>query len=96
MRTIKITVAGQSVHIKSDATEAHLQELAQSVEERFRAMKKGAARGDQDFMIMSMVAVSLLDELNQTAERLKNVSGLAEAFATQLIEKIDTLLAQDM
>ena len=96
MRTIKITIAGQSFHIKSDASEEHLQKLANTVESRFREMKKGGSRGDQDFMIMSMVAVSLLDDLNQALQRYETLSELAETFATQLIEKIDSLLARDM
>jgi cell division protein ZapA (FtsZ GTPase activity inhibitor) len=96
MRTIKITVAGQSFHLKSDASQSHVQELAQTVENKFRELKKGASRGDQDFMIMSMVAVSLLDELNQAKERCERVSELAEAFAKRLIERIDALLAQDL
>ncbi len=96
MRTIKITVAGQSFHLKSDASQSHVQELAQTVENKFRVLKKGASRGDQDFMIMSMVAVSLLEELNQATERCDKVSALAEEFATRLIERIDALLAQDL
>jgi cell division protein ZapA (FtsZ GTPase activity inhibitor) len=96
MRTIKITVAGQSFHLKSDANQSHVQELAQTVENRFRTLKKGASRGDQDFMIMSMVAVSLLDELNKANERCDKISTLSEAFATRLIERIDALLAEDL
>ena len=36
------------------------------------------------------------DVLNRAVQRYETLSELAETFASQLIEKIDTLLAQDM
>ena len=96
MRTVKITVAGQTFHIKSDAAEDHIAELAAEVEKRFRTLKKGSTRGDQDFMIMSMVAVSLLDDLNRTAKRCDAISEITRRFASGLIVKIDELLMRDM
>ena len=96
MRTYKITVGGHSFEVKSDAPEAHLQALAHKVEERFRALKKSNARSDQDFMIMSMVAVALLDELNQTKEKFETLFESARGFTLGLIDHIDELLVKDI
>ncbi len=96
MRTYKITVGGHPFEVKSDASEVHLQELARKVEERFRALKKSNPRSDQDFMIMSMVAVTLLDELNQTRERFDTLFGATRNFTLGLIDRIDELLVKDI
>ena len=97
MRTIKITVAGQSFSIKSDASEEDLAGLAREVDQRYRALKqKGGTRGDQDLMIMSMVAVSLLDELKAVTSKYDSIRDAADTFASQLIEKIDELLVKEV
>lgn len=96
MRTYKISVGGHSFEVKSDAPEEHLQNLAGSVEARFRALKKSNARSDQDFMIMSMVAVSLLDELNQAKEKFEAVFESSRNFTHRLIDRIDEFLVKDI
>jgi cell division protein ZapA (FtsZ GTPase activity inhibitor) len=90
-------VAGQSFSIKSDASEAHLTELAREVDKRFNVLKKkGGTRGDQDLMIMGMVAVTLLDELKTTQTKYESIRDVASTFAASLIEKIDELLVQEI
>lgn len=97
MRTVKLNVAGQGFNIKSDASEEHLASLAKEVDERFQTLKKkGRARGDQDLMIMAMVAVSLLDELKTALEKYHSVHDASTTFANQLVERIDALLIQDV
>ena len=96
MRTYKITVNGHSFEVKSDAPEEQLQKLATDVEDRFRALKKSNARSDQDFMIMSMVAVSLLDELNQSKKKFETVFESTKTFTQRLIDKIDEFLVKDI
>ena len=96
MRTYKISVGGHSFEVKSDAPEAHLRELAADVEERFRALKRSNARSDQDFMIMSMVAVSLLDELNRTREKCESVFKSTRSFTHRLMDRIDEFLVKDV
>jgi cell division protein ZapA (FtsZ GTPase activity inhibitor) len=96
MRTIRIKVAGQSFSIKSDASEEHLADLAREVDHRYQSLKKkGGTRGDQDLMIMSMVAVSLLDELMSATTKYRSTCDAATAFVKQLIAKIDELLADE-
>ena len=96
MRTYKISVAGHSFEVKSDAPESHLQELARAVEERFRALKKSNARSDQDFMIMSMVAVTLLDELNRTKEKCATIFESSRNVTHRLIDTIDEFLVKEV
>ena len=97
MRTIKITVAGQSFSIKSDASEERLTKLAREVDDRYRQLKKrGGTRSDQDLMIMAMVAVTLLDELKSATEKYQSMHDTASTFAASLVEKIDSLLTQEV
>ena len=96
MRTFKISVAGQSFEVKSDAEESHLMELAKVVENRFLQLKKGNPRGDQDFMVMSMVAVSILDELHAMQNKYAESLDLSRRFADSLIDKIDELLVREI
>ena len=96
MRTHKITVAGQSFEVKSDADEAHLLTLAKLVEQRFQQLKKGNPRGDQDFMVMTMVAVSILDELKTVERKFDDAVTVSRAFADTLIDKIDELLVREI
>ncbi len=96
MRTYKIHLGGHSFDVKSDAPEEHLQALALEVETRFRALKKSNARSDQDFMIMSMVAVSLLDELNRAKEKFENVFESSKTFTQKVIDCIDDFLVKEV
>jgi cell division protein ZapA (FtsZ GTPase activity inhibitor) len=96
MRTYKISVGGHSFEVKSDAPEERLQALAEEVENRFRSLKKSNARSDQDFMIMSMVAVSLLEELNQTRQKCDHVFESTREFTHRLMDHIDELLVRDV
>ena len=96
MRTYKLTVAGQSFEVKSDADEHHLTNLAKVVEERFKQLKKGNPRGDQDFLVMSMVAVSILDDLRSAQKKLEETLAASRSFADALIDKIDELLVREI
>jgi cell division protein ZapA (FtsZ GTPase activity inhibitor) len=97
MRTIQITVAGHTFSIKSDTSEDHMAVLAKEVDQRFRSLKgKGGTRGDQDLLIMSMVAVALLDELRSSELKSQEIQNVAADFASQIIEKIDELLVQEV
>ena len=96
MRTYKISVAGQSFEVKSDAEESHLFGLAKAVEDRFLQLKKGNPRSDQDFMVMAMVAVSILDDLHDMEKRCRDTLNAARRFSDSLIDKIDELLVREI
>ncbi len=96
MRTYKISVAGQSFEVKSDAEESRLTGLAKAVEERFLRLKKGNPRSDQDFMVMAMVAVSILDELYDVEKKHTETINTSRRFADSLIDRIDELLVREI
>jgi cell division protein ZapA (FtsZ GTPase activity inhibitor) len=96
MRTYKISVAGQAFEVKSDAEESHLIGLAKAVEQRFLTLKKGNPRSDQDFMVMAMVAVSILDDLHSIERKYNETVEKSRQFADNLIDKIDELLVREI
>ena len=93
MRSINITVAGQSFQIRSDAEEEYLKQLAEEITSRFLVLKEKGPRHNQDFKAMAMVAIGLLDELDTAKQARESVQKKAELFADQMISKIDKLLA---
>lgn len=96
MRSLDITVAGQTFQIRSDADEDYIQRLAREITQRFGAVKKSTLRQNQELKAMSMVAIALLDELISERKHSAEIKAKARDFATQLIAKIDDLLAGDV
>jgi cell division protein ZapA (FtsZ GTPase activity inhibitor) len=92
MRELKINVAGQTFKIKSDAEEKYLRDLATDVTKRFRSLKKSSGRAEQDFQVMSMVAIAFLDELNSSKERSERIRDRTRVLISTMIESIDNLL----
>lgn len=93
MRSLNITVAGKTFQIRSDANEEYLKGLASEITERFIAIKRTGSRQEQEFKAMSMVAISLLDDLNNSRKSAASVRDKARRFAEQMIAKIDELLS---
>ena len=93
MRSIKITVAGQSFQIRSDAEETYIKHLAEEITKRFMVLKEKGPRHNQDFKAMAMVAIGLLDELDTAKQDRESIQKKAEQFSEQMITKIDRLLA---
>ena len=93
MRSINITVAGQSFQIRSDAKEDYVRQIAKEVTERFIVLKEKGPRHNQDFKAMAMVAIGLLDELDSARKERKSIQEKTRQFAERIISKIDKLLA---
>ncbi|MCP4599506.1 MAG: cell division protein ZapA [Proteobacteria bacterium] len=93
MRSTKITVAGRTFQIRSDAGEDYIRHLTEELNERFNAIKRSGVRQDQEFKAIAMVAIALLDELTKSKERCTSIQTKAKEFAAQMIEKIDELLS---
>lgn len=93
MRSINITVAGQSFQIRSDAKEDYVRQLAKEVTERFIVLKEKGPRHNQDFKAMAMVAIGLLDELDAARKERQSIQEKTRQFAERIISKIDKLLA---
>ncbi len=96
MRSYSITVAGHSFQIKTATDETYLRRLADEVSRRVKETKLPGSRRDNEFKIVAMVAISLLDELNSARDELDKTRDDAKRFATKMIAKIDELLAHNL
>ena len=93
MRTISIKVAGNTFQIRSDANDEYVEKLAGEISERFVSIKPKGPRADHDFRAMTMVAISLLDELTTTKQKYSSLKEKARKFASQMIDRIENLLS---
>jgi cell division protein ZapA (FtsZ GTPase activity inhibitor) len=93
MRSINITVAGQSFQIRSDAEEDYVRQLAADVTARFVGLREKGPRHNQDFKAMAMVAIGLLDELAAVKKERESIQEKTRNFAMRMISRIDKLLA---
>ena len=93
MRSINITVAGQTFQIRSDAEEEYVKELASEISERFTTIRRNGVRQGQQFKAMSMVAIALLDELTHLKSQHSDLRDQAKQFATLMISRIDEFLS---
>jgi cell division protein ZapA (FtsZ GTPase activity inhibitor) len=93
MKTYEITIGGETFPIKSDADETHVKALAQNIQERFDQMntRKGP-RASQAFRAMTMVAVVLLDELQELQGRYDGLKKDSTDFTTRMTARIDAIL----
>jgi cell division protein ZapA len=67
-RAIQIRVAGQRYTIKSDASDGYVQELAQLVDERMRAVQS-RSRSASPQGVAVLVALQFVDELLREQQR---------------------------
>jgi cell division protein ZapA (FtsZ GTPase activity inhibitor) len=95
MKSLSISVAGQSLQIRSDANEEHLKRLADEVDSRYAAIQKKGPRASQEFRAMALVAITLADELMAARDRSEAIRAEARAFAESLIARIDEMLSRE-
>lgn len=93
MRPYTISVGGHAFQIRSDADAEHVNALAEEISTRYSALEKKGPRATQQFRAMAMVAIVLLDELQEMEKQRDEVRDGARAFAENLIERIDQILA---
>ena len=93
MKTYDITIGRETFPIKSDASEAHVKALAKEVQDRYDQMntRKGP-RASQGFRAMTMVALVLLDELQELRQQHASFKKESTTFATTLTARIDAIL----
>ncbi len=81
MQSITITVGGHSFQIRSDAEADHVVSLAAEINRRYDGIGKKGPRASQEFRAMAMVAVMVLDEmedLKTQCSKLKSRIGRVE------------------
>ena len=96
MNSVSVNVGGHSFQIKTSIDEKYIHELAAEITERVKSIRGAGRKKDQEFKIIAMVAISLLDELNTTKQSLDGTRETARQFAVKMIAKIDALLADNV
>lgn len=91
-QTVTLEIAGAKYRMTSDADEAHLQELAQLVNERIDELGPKAARSATPAQLLAVVALGLADDLRTADDRRKRVEVLTRSAVTKTISRIDQRL----
>lgn len=67
-RSVEIEIAGQSYHVKSDASDAYVQDLAGRIDQRIRSAQK-QTRGASAQSLAVLTALQLMDELERERQK---------------------------
>ena len=69
--TVVLEIAGAKFRMSSDAEEAHLRRLAETVNARIEALGPKAQRTVAPAQLLAVVALGLADDLHASEERLR-------------------------
>lgn len=93
-QTIVIELAGSKYRITSDANEAHLQRLAQMVNQRIDDLGR-VSRTASPAQVLAIVALGLADDLMAAEERRKRIEEVTRRTIGDAISRIDHRLKSD-
>lgn len=88
VRSVAINVAGQKLSIRTDASEAELVELVNSVNGRVKALQ-GSTMTVPQAKLYLLAALSLADELRQVRAELARVRQTVEEHAQGALSFLD-------
>lgn len=94
-KTVSLDIAGASYRMNVDADEAHLQRLAQIVNDRVAALGPKAQQRATPAQLLVMVALGLADDWLNEQERAKSVEDSTRRAIVNAIARIDRRLATD-
>lgn len=94
-RTVTLDIAGARYRLSTDADEGHLKGLASVVNERIAALGPKAQRSAAPAQLLAVVALGLVEELQEAERRRAEVESLARSTITRAIERIDLRLSED-
>lgn len=94
-RTVQIEIAGARYRLSSDADEAHLQRLADIVNERVQALGPKAARAATPAQLLAVVALSLAEDLDVSERGRVNLEDKTRQVVGAAIRRIDERLQSD-
>ncbi|MFW5925666.1 MAG: cell division protein ZapA [Myxococcota bacterium] len=94
-RTVTLDIAGAKYRMTSDADEAHLQRLAEMVDERIQALGSKALRAASPAQLLAVVALGLADDLLAADKRRDQLERLTREAIDRAIERIDSRLEED-
>ena len=92
---VTLEIAGARYKMTSDADEAHLQRLAEVVNERIAALGTKAARTASPAQMLAVVALGLADDLLTAEDRRDRLESLTRDAVSKAIERIDRHLGDD-
>jgi cell division protein ZapA (FtsZ GTPase activity inhibitor) len=92
-QTVTLEIAGAKYRMTSDADEAHLQRLADMINQRITDLGPKAARTATPAQMLAVVALGLADDLLTSEGRREQVESLTRSAVTRTIERIDQRLA---
>ncbi len=92
-QTVTLEIAGAKYRMTSDADEAHLQRLADMVNQRITDLGPKAARSASPAQMLAVVALGLADDLLTSESRREQVEGLTRTAVKRTLERIDERLA---
>lgn len=95
-RTITVEIAGTKFRLVADADEAHLQELAATVNERVDRLTAGGARGASPAHLLALAALGLADDLRASRARLGELDEMTRTVIANAIARIDQRIASDL
>ncbi|MCA9601751.1 MAG: cell division protein ZapA [Polyangiales bacterium] len=93
--TVVLEIAGAKFRMSSDAEEAHLRRLAETVNARIEALGPKAQRTVAPAQLLAVVALGLADDLHASEERLRVLEASAREVVGSAIQRIDRRLRED-
>jgi cell division protein ZapA len=94
-RTVQIEIAGARYRMSSDADEAHLQRLAEIVNQRVQALGPKAARAATPAQLLAVVALGLAEDLDASERGLETLESKTRQVVSGAIRRIDERLQAD-
>ena len=91
-RTITLDIAGTKFRLVVDSDEAHLRQLAATVNQRIEQLGDRGARTATPAQLLALAALGLADDLASAEQRLKQVEETTRRAIHSAIERIDRQL----
>lgn len=90
-----LEIAGSRFRLSSDADEAHLQHLAEVVNQRIAALGGKAAQRASAAQLLAVVVLSLAEDLEVANDRYRRLVAKTRKVVGDAIEQIDRRLHDD-
>lgn len=94
-RTVQIEIAGARYRMSSDADEAYLERLANTINERIEALGPKAARTATPAQLLAVVALSLAEDLEVSERQRRSLERKTRQIVGAAIRRIDQRLEAD-
>jgi cell division protein ZapA (FtsZ GTPase activity inhibitor) len=98
MQSHEITIGGEKFSLKSDGDLEYVANLAKDIQNRYDTVNNNkpprSAVTAQAFRSMAIVAIGLLDELNQVQKSKNQLSSESRTFANEMSARIDQILSE--